>query len=148
MESKERDHHHLVRHGAHVKDIPWKTLIVDMREKVEESSRRLLQKRHTTDVRLDKKLGMMRLALLHQMHAKLKQEVDTKFLIEIIELINRAEELLENYEQDVRDWLEFIELLEKKLEAEGKLEGDEELEEQGTRLKKAINRLKGKLEDR
>jgi len=138
----------LVPPGTRLREVPWKRLIVEMRKKVEGSSRRLLDKRRSTDVRMEKKLGMMRLALLQRMHAKLKQEIDAQFFLDVIELLTRAEELLEEYEHDVGDWLEFLELLEKKLEEEGLLLEDEELIDQSKRLKGAVDKLRTKLEDR
>lgn len=144
----EKRDNRLIPPGTKLKDVPWKKLISEMRKKVDESGRRLLEKRHTTDMRLEKKLGMMRLALLQQMHAKLRQEVDARFFLDVIELISRAEELLEQYEHDVSDWLEFLELLEKKLEEEGMLLGDEEALEQGRRLRGAIDKLRRKLEEK
>jgi len=134
--------------GSRIREIPWKRLIVRMRDRVEEASKLLLEKRRPTDIRLQKKLGMMRLALLHQMHQKQNQEVDVSFLLETIELITRMEELLNQYEQDVLEWLDFLSGIERKLEEEGVLEGDEELAEQANRLKGAIQNLKTKLEDR
>jgi len=153
MEQKRRLKEDILREkvippGARIREMPWKQIIVRMRDRVEETGRLLLEKRRPTDVRLQKKLGMMRLALMHQMHAKHGQEVDVAFLLETIELINRMEELLNQYEQDVGEWLDFLSALEKKLEDEGVMDADEELAEQARRLKGAIANLKTKLEDR
>ncbi len=147
MEKRETDHK-VLPPGTKLKEIPWKKLVVDMRRKIEQSGNKLIEKRRSTDVRLEKKLGMMRLAILQQMHAKLKQDIDSKFFLDIIELLDRAEELLEEYEHDVTDWLNFLELLERKLEEEGMLLEDEDMIDQSKRLKHAIDRLRTKLEDR
>ena len=138
----------LVPPGTKLREVSWKKLIMSMQKRVEATSRRLLAGRKATDVRVEKKLGMMRLALLHQLQVKMTQEVDTKFFLEVIELINRAEELLEQYEHDVAEWKEFLEILEKKLEEEGLIVSDEELEEEARRMREAVLRLKAKLEKR
>jgi|GEM_PF-3447232 len=124
----------------------WKQMIVRMRERVEKAEKLLASNRAVKDARLQKKLGMMRLAILNQLEIKKTQEVDTAFLLETIDLINRMEEMLEQYEMDILEWFEFINAIEKKLEEEGMLVEDAELAKQSMRLKSAIDRLRSKLE--
>jgi len=136
----------VVPRGAKIREIPWKQLIIKMKERIERAERLLEANRKAKDVRLQKKLGMMRLALLHQLEAKKTQEVDIAFLLETIELVNRMEEMLGRYEADIVEWYEFLNAIEKKLEEEGMIYEDEELAKQSARLKSAIESLRSKLE--
>ncbi len=133
---------------ARLKELPLKDLLIRMRKTVERTSKLLLAKRGAADVRMEKKLGMMRMALLDRMHRKLKEPIDVDFFMEMIEFINRAEELLEEYEHDVSEWQEFLDMLDKKLQEKGIIVEDEELLEQSRRLRGAVDRLRTKLEGR
>ena len=131
------------------KEMPLKEMLIRINSVIEEASRTIVAKRATpADRRMEKKLGMMRMALLDRMHKRLKENVDVDFLVEMIEFMARAEELVEQYEHDVGIWEEFLELLEKKLEKEGLVTSDEELNAQMGRLRKAVGKLREKMDEK
>lgn len=143
----ERRTHHF--HDARAREMPVKEMLIKISEIVERAGKSVLAKRSTpADIRMEKKLGMMRMALLDKMHKKMKENIDVDFMVEMIEFIARAEELIEQYEHDVSEWQEFLDLLERKLEREGVVSSDEDLKEQHSRLKNAVDKLRGKLDEK
>lgn len=139
-----REAHHFKE--ARFREMPLKDMLAKINTLVEGASKKLTAKRATReDRRMEKKLGMMRMALLDRMHKGLKESIDVDFLVEMIEFMARAEELIDQYEHDVSAWEEFLELLEKKLEKEGLVTNDAELNAQMDRLKKAVGRLREKI---
>ena len=139
----------VAHHVNRLRELPLRDLLVSMRKLVEKTSRLLLAKGGgAAEMRMQKKLGMMRMALLDRMHRKLKESVDVDFFVEMIDFIGRAEELIEQYEHDTTEWQEFLDLLEKKLEAEGIIVETAELKDQNRRLKEAAEKLRAKLEGR
>ena len=128
-----------------LKQIPWNKLLKNMRSKIEDSERKIDTRRKIDDISTEKKLGMMRLALTHKLQKKMKQEVDTSFFLDIIDLLARATELTELYEEDLEEWIEFLDMIERKLESEGLVVENEEMLEQSRRMKVAIDKLRRKL---
>lgn len=125
---------------------PWGSILSTMRQRLKKTGKLLMERRKEKDLRIEKKVGLMRMALLHRLERKAKERVDTSFLLDMIELIQRLEELVENYQSDLEIWVEFLEIIEKKLEEEGLLVEDEEALKQAKRLKKAVERLRTRLE--
>ena len=110
--------------GTDWNSMSWQTIIDTFSEDLKRSEERVMSlaaggREAEGSVKLAKKLALARLLLASKIKQMQKTgKMDAKFLVELVNLIERTEGLLGAYEEELEEWNRFLFVLIEKMKAE------------------------------
>jgi len=112
--------------GTNLRRMSWQTLmdtysdeLMQAESKVRDLAGGKTGKEAKENVKLAKKLALARLLLMSRMkNMHERGESDAKFLVELVRLLGKSEELLGAYEGELDVWHEFLHVLKEKMKSE------------------------------